>query len=142
MSRVNYVKSQLWKYQLCYDSDSQAQLCQFQLCKYQLCARPSVRQMSKENSPFLLLKAGLWVCVYFSWDIPTYFVLFLPSLCVCIAFMSSLPPSVSRHAFVPNLIFHNSQSDHFCFWSFCNSVSYFAQCKKYPRKHSPPTHWS
>ena len=40
MSRVNYVKSQLWKYQLCYDSDSQAQLCQFQLCKYQLCARP------------------------------------------------------------------------------------------------------
>ena len=34
MSRVNYVKSQLWKYQLCYDPDSQAQLCQFQLCKY------------------------------------------------------------------------------------------------------------
>jgi hypothetical protein len=29
MSRVNYVKSQLSKYQLCYDSDSQAQLCQF-----------------------------------------------------------------------------------------------------------------
>ena len=42
MSRVNYVKSQLWKYQLCYDSDSQAQLCQFQLCKYQLCARQFV----------------------------------------------------------------------------------------------------
>ena len=39
MSSVNHVKSQLWKYQLCYDSDSQAQLCQFQLCKYQLCAR-------------------------------------------------------------------------------------------------------
>ena len=39
MSRVNY-KSQLWKYQSCYDSDSQAQLCQFQLCKYQLFARP------------------------------------------------------------------------------------------------------
>ena len=88
----------------------------------------SVRQMSKENSQFLLLKAGLWVCVYFSWDIPTYFVLFLPSQCVCMAFMSSLPPSVFRHAFVPNLIFHNSQSDHFCFWSFCNSVSYFSQC--------------
>ena len=42
MSRVNYVKSQLWKYQLCYDSDSQAQLCQFQLCKYQLCARREI----------------------------------------------------------------------------------------------------
>jgi hypothetical protein len=107
----------------------------------------SVRQKSKENSPFLLLKAGLWVCVYFSWDIPTYFVLFLSSQCVCMAFMSSLPPSVFRHAFVPNLIFHNSQSDHFCFWSFCNCVSYFAQCtdidisdihlvdKKYPRKY-------
>ena len=39
MSNVNHVKAQLWKYQLCYDSDSQAQLCQFQLCKYQLCAR-------------------------------------------------------------------------------------------------------
>ena len=41
MSRVNYVKSQLRKYQLCYDTDSQAQFCQFQLCKYQLCARPN-----------------------------------------------------------------------------------------------------
>ena len=30
----NRVKSQLWKYQLCYESDSQAQLCQFKLCKY------------------------------------------------------------------------------------------------------------
>ena len=39
MSSVNHVKSQLRKYQLCYESDSQAQLCQFQLCKYQLCAR-------------------------------------------------------------------------------------------------------
>ena len=39
MSRANYGKSQLLKYQLFYDSDSQAQLCQFQLCKYQLCAR-------------------------------------------------------------------------------------------------------
>ena len=39
MSRVNYVQFQLRKYQLSYDSDSQAQLCQFQLCKYQLCAR-------------------------------------------------------------------------------------------------------
>ena len=39
MSSVKHVKSQLWKYQLCYDSDSQAHLCQFQLCKYQLCAR-------------------------------------------------------------------------------------------------------
>ena len=38
MSSVNHDKSQLWKYQSCYDSDSQAQLCQFQLCKYQLCA--------------------------------------------------------------------------------------------------------
>ena len=39
MSRVSYVKSQLYEYQLCYESDSQAQLCQFQSCKYQLCAR-------------------------------------------------------------------------------------------------------
>ena len=39
MSSVNHVKTQLLRYQLCYDSDSQAQLCQFQLCKYQLCAR-------------------------------------------------------------------------------------------------------
>ena len=39
MSRVNYVKPQIWKYQLFYESNSQAQLCQFQLCKYQLCAR-------------------------------------------------------------------------------------------------------
>ena len=38
MSSVNHVKTQLWKYKLCYDSDSQAQLCQFQLWKYQLCA--------------------------------------------------------------------------------------------------------
>ena len=43
MSSVNHVKSQLRKYQLCYDSDSQAQLCQFQLCKYQLCAHRFMR---------------------------------------------------------------------------------------------------
>ena len=50
MSRVNYVKSQLWKYQLCYDSDSQAQLCQFQLCKYhyQLCAHLMGTQSRKD----------------------------------------------------------------------------------------------
>ena len=53
MSRVNYDKSVLWKYQLFYDSDSQAQLCQFQLCKYQLCARqiqlPSKWRSSKKG---------------------------------------------------------------------------------------------
>ena len=49
MSSVNHVKSQLRKYQLCYDSDSQAQLCQFQLCKYQLCARRFFKSLVLSN---------------------------------------------------------------------------------------------
>ena len=68
MSSVNHVKSQLWKYQLCYDSDSQAQLCQFQLCKYQLCARRFINSATYIKWLWSWARARSGSCShYFSW---------------------------------------------------------------------------